>query len=146
MKKILLVVVILLALVGTLGIVLYVLNHKVVSVQIKETSLLPRESMTSLPRESIKAEGVAKFTSLTQVESDSLALIEDKSLMGLTAGAFNPRFELLSSSEQKTLDTSAQQNPELQNMTAGDLDDNAGLGGVSWGTVLIVVLLLIIIF
>jgi hypothetical protein len=31
-------------------------------------------------------------------------------------------------------------------MTAGDLDDNAGLGSATWGGVLIVALLLILIF
>ncbi|HLD35598.1 MAG TPA: hypothetical protein VJC37_02665, partial [Planctomycetota bacterium] len=73
-------------------------------------------------------------------------LIEDQSLLGLTAGAFNPQFESLSTAEQDTLTASAQHNLELQNMTAGHLDDNAGLGGASWGTVLLVVLGLVILF
>ena len=139
MKTILMTVLVLLALIGGLAIVLYVVNHKpIVSVQIKETSFLPREN--------IKSEGTAQFTPLAQVESDNLALIEDQSLLGLTAGAFNPQFEPLSASEQNTLNSNAQQNPELQNMTAGDLDDNAGLGDATWGTVLLIVLGLIILF
>jgi hypothetical protein len=145
MKTILLAVVILLALVGVLSIVLYVVNHKA-SVQIKQTSLIPREIMTSLPRESIKSEGAVKFTSLTHGESNSLALIEDQSLLGLTAGAFNPRVEPLSSSEQKTLKTIEEQKLELQNMTAGDLNDQSGIGTATYATVIIVVLLLILIF
>jgi Tfp pilus assembly protein PilN len=137
MKTILMVVLVLLALVGILSIVLYVVNHNV-SVQVKGISFLPQES--------IKDEVVAKFTPLTHGESNSLALIENKSLLSLTAGAFNPQFELLSSFEQKALKTSEEQKPELQNMTAGDLDRNAGLGNVTWGGVLLAFLLIVILF
>ena len=137
MKTILMTVLVLLALVGVLAMVQYVRHHRA-TVTIEKTSLLPRES--------IKSEGTAQFTPLAQVESDNLALIEDQSLLGLTAGAFNPQFEPLSASEQNTLNSNAQQNPELQNMTAGDLDDNAGLGDATWGTVLLIVLGLIILF
>jgi hypothetical protein len=137
MKTILITIGVLLALGGVLAMVQYVRHHKA-TVTIEKTSLLPRES--------IKTEGAAQFTPVMRVESDNLALIEDPSLLGLTAGAFNPRFAPLSASEQNTLNASAQQNPELQNMTAGDLSDNSGLGNASWGTVLVVALLIIIIF
>jgi len=122
-KTILIMAVILLAMVGILSITLYVLKHKA-SVQIEKTSFLPCES--------IKAEGVAKFTSLTRVESDSLAMIEDQSLLGMTAGDFNPQVEALSSAEQEILKASEQQKPELQNMTAGDSNHKTerGLGAV----------------
>ena len=140
MKTILLAVVILLALVGVLSIVLYVVNHKA-SVQIKETSLLPRENMTSLPRENIKSEGAAKFTHLTHGESNSLALIENQFLLGMTAGAFNPQFEPLFSPEQKILKSSEQQNPELQNMIAGD---SSGSGIGFFGALFILLCLLIV--
>ena len=137
MKAILLVVVILLAVVGAVCIVLYVVNHNV-SVQVKQTSLLPSEN--------IKSEGAVKFAHLTHGESESLAMIEDQFLLGMTAGAFNPQFEALSSSEQKTLKMSEEQKPELQNMTAGDLNRNAGLGGATWGGVLLAFLLIVILF
>jgi hypothetical protein len=137
MKTVLLVVVILLALVGVLSIVLYAVHHKA-SVQIKETSLLPSEN--------IKSEEAVKFAHLTRSETNNLSIIEDQSLLDMTAGAFNPRFEALSSSEQKTLKTSEQQKPELQNMTAGDLHRNAGLGGATWGGVLLAFLLIVILF
>jgi hypothetical protein len=127
-KTILIMLVILLAMVGVVSIALYVLKHRA-SVQIKETSFLPRES--------IKPEGVAKFTLLTRGESDSLAMIEDQSLLGMSAGAFNPQFDPLSSSEQKTLKTSEEQKPELQNMTAGDSSDNRKRG---WGAALFILL------
>ena len=127
-------VLVLLALVGGLAIVLYVVNHRA-TVKIEKTSLLPREI--------IKAEGTAQFTPITRVESDRLALIEDASLLGLTAGAFNPRFTPLSASEQNTLNSSAQQNLELQNMTAGDSDNNSEL---SLGSALLIVLILLILF
>jgi len=130
MKTLLITIGALLALVGVLAMVHYVRHHKA-TVTVEKTSLLPREN--------IKTEGTAQFTSVTQVESDRLALIEDASLLGLTAGAFNPRFESLSTAEQNTLNSSAQQNLELQNMTAG-------LGTATWGTVLVVALLIIIIF
>jgi Tfp pilus assembly protein PilN len=132
MKAILLVVVILLAVVGVVSIVLYVINHNV-SVQVKQTSFLPSES--------IKVKGVTKFTPLTKGESDSLAMIEDQSLLGMTAGAFNPQFESFSSSEQKTLKDSEQQKPELQNMTAGD-SNGSGIG--FFGAVFILLCLLIV--
>jgi len=97
-------------------------------------------------QESDQAEGTAEYTPLTQVESDGLARMEDGSLAGLDGGAFNPQFEPLSFSEQATLKTSEEQQPGLQDMTAGDLDDNAGLGAVTWGGLLLAVLLLIVIF
>jgi len=137
MKTILMTVLILLALVGVLAIVMYAVNHKA-TVTIEKTSLLPRED--------IKTQDSVRFTPLTLIESDSLVLIEDQSLLGLTAGAFNPQFESLSTAEQDTLTASAQHNLELQNMTAGDLSDNSGLGNATWGTVLVVALLIIIIF
>jgi hypothetical protein len=132
MKTILLVVLILLASIGALWVVQYALNHKA-TVQIKETSMLPRESIQDV--------GIAKVASLTRIESDSLARIEDPTLLGLTAGAFNPQFEPLSSSEQATLKMSELQRPELQNMTAGD--DNSG---VRWSSVLLFILCLAIVF
>jgi len=135
MKVSLWTIVVLMALVGTWSVVMYIVNH---NVQITKTSMLPREI--------IQDTGVARIASLTQGEADSLAMLEDTSLLGLTAGAFNPQFAPLSSSEQATLKTSESQRPELQKMTAGDLDDNAGLGSATWGGVLIVALLLILIF
>jgi len=120
MKMILLVVIVLLASVGALWIARYALSYET-AVQINKTSMLPRES--------IQDAGVAKVASLTQIESDSLARIEDPSLLALTAGAFNPQFEPLSSSEQKTLKASELQKPELQKMTAGDNNSGIGLGG-----------------
>jgi len=132
MKTILLVVLILLASVGALWIVRYALNHKA-TIQIKETSLLPQES--------IQDAGGMKVASLTQGESDSLARIEDPALLSLTAGAFNPQFEPLSSSEQATLKVNESQRPELQKMTAGD--DNSG---VRWSSVLLFILCLAIVF
>jgi hypothetical protein len=135
MKKILIAVVVLLALVGVLAIVMYAVNHRV---QIKEVSLLPREN--------IKTGETAQFTLVMRVESETLALIEDQSLLGLSAGSFDPRFESLSTVEQNTLNASMHQNPELENMTAGNLDSNAGLGGATWGSVLLVILGLVILF
>ena len=134
MKTLLITIGALLALVGVLAMVHYVRHHKA-TVTVEKTSLLPREN--------IKTEGTAQFTSVTQVESDRLALIEDASLLGLTAGAFNPQFEPLSASEQNTLNSNAQQNPELQNMTAGDSDNNSGL---SLGSALLIALILLILF
>jgi hypothetical protein len=109
-KKILAAAVVMFVLAGTLG---YVLSHKA-PVQVTETSVLPQENAGG--------EAAVQFTHLTKAESDSLAMIEDKSLFGLNAGAFNPQFEPLSSSEQKTLEVSEGQNPGLQSMTAGDVD------------------------
>jgi len=128
MKRILVVAVVLLALVGTLG---YVLNHKA-PVQVTETSVLPQEN--------VGEETAVRFTHLTKAESDSLAMMEDKSLFGLDAGAFNPQFEPLSSSEQETLKISEEQNPGLQNMTAGDAVVVSSLS-----LVLIIILLVILI-
>jgi len=136
MKTIVIVAVIILALVGIAGIIYYVMHHEA-SVQIKETSLHPREC--------IQAASAATFAPLTQAESESLAMIEDKSLFGLSAGAFNPQFEPLSSSEQETLKISEGQNPGLQNMAAGDLDDQAGHTGWTWGAILLGILVLVII-
>jgi hypothetical protein len=130
MKTVLWTCVVLLALVGVVAIVRYASSHNA-SVTIEKTSLMTRED--------IKAEGPAQFTPITRVESDRLALMEDSSLMGLTAGAFNPEFAPLSDSEQDTLNSSAQQNPELQDMTAGD-------AGVGVGSVLLIVLILLILF
>ncbi len=143
MKTILMVMLIVLAAVGALSIVLYAVSHKA-DVQVEET--LPGGVMTSLPRESIKADGAARFTPLAQAESDSLALLKNQSLLGLTAGAFSPRFDTLSSSEQITLKASEEQKPELQDMAAGDMDmnANAGLGGVTVGLALLVALVLLI--
>ncbi|HLD35595.1 MAG TPA: hypothetical protein VJC37_02650 [Planctomycetota bacterium] len=130
MKTLLIMVLILLALVGIMSVVIYASNPKANAGRtIKNTSLLPRESTEN--------KGTVQFTPITQVESDNLALIEDQSLLGLTAGAFNPWFTPLSASEQNTLKTSEQQNPELQNMTAGNLDDNAGFG---WSVVFLVII------
>jgi len=137
MKTLLITIGALLALVGILSIVQYVRHHNA-TVTVEKTSLLPRES--------INAEGSAQFTPVTRVESGTLALTEDPSLLGLSAGSFAPRFESLSASEQNVLNISAQQNPELQNMTAGDLSDDSGLGTATWGTVLLVLLGLIILF
>lgn len=120
MKTLLIMVLILLALVGVMSVVIYASNPKA--------------------SPGVKTEGPAQFTPVTQVESDILVLIEDPSLLGLTAGAFNPRFEPLSTSEQDTLNASAQQNLELQNMTAGDADENARIG---WGVGLVILLFLI---
>ena len=129
-------VLILLALAGVMSVVIYASSPKVnTSVKTSKTSLLPRES--------INAEGSAQFTPVTRVESGTLALIEDPSLLGLTAGAFNPKFTPLSASEQDTLNVSAQQNPELENMTAGDADNNSG---ISLGSALLIVLILLILF
>jgi hypothetical protein len=76
---------------------------------------------------------------VAQAESDSLALLEDQSLLGLTAGAFNPRFDPLSSSEQKTLTASEAQKPELLGMAAaGDSGSDVGRG---LGAVVFIVLL-----
>jgi hypothetical protein len=134
MKRILVVAVVLLALVGTLG---YVLNHKA-PVQV---------AATSLSQENAGGKAAAQFTHLTKAESDSLAMIEDKSLFGLNAGAFNPQFEPLSSSEQKTLQISEEQNPGLQSMTAGDItfDDHGGVIVISTSLLIIIILLIILI-
>jgi hypothetical protein len=137
MKTILITIGVILALLGVLATVQYVRHHKA-TVTIEKTSLLPRED--------IKAEGPAQFTPITRVESDRLALMEDVSLLGLTAGAFNPEFAPLSDLERDTLNNNSQQNLELQSMTAGNLNDNAGLGTATWGAVLVVVLLIIMIF
>jgi hypothetical protein len=135
MKRILAVAVVLLALVGTLG---YVLNHKA-RVRITETSVLPQEN--------VGGEAGAQFTHLTKAESDSLAVMEDKSLFGLDAGAFNPQFEPLSSSEQKKLQISEEQNPGLQSMTAGDVvfDDHGEVIVISTSLLIIIILLIILI-
>jgi hypothetical protein len=133
MKTLLIMVLILLALVGIMSVVIYASNPKDgPGVKMEKTSMLPRTS--------VKTEGIALFTPLTQVESGNLALIENQSLLGLTAGAFNPWFTPLSASEQDTLKTGAQQNPELQNMTAGDADENARIG---WGVGLVILLFLV---
>ena len=133
MKTLLIMVLILLALVGIMSVVIYASNPKANAGRtIKNTSLLPRESTEN--------KGTVQFTPITQVESDNLALIEDQSLLGLTAGAFNPQFESLSTAEQDTLTASAQHNLELQNMTAGDADENARIG---WGVGLVILLFLI---
>jgi hypothetical protein len=143
MKTLLIMVFILLALVGAMSVVIYASNHKA-NVQIKETSLLYRESMASARGGSAYGgEGTAQFTPVTRIESGTLAVIEDQSLLGLSAGAFNPRFESLSASEQNTLNTRVQQNPELQDMTAGNSDNNSGL---SLGSALLIVLILLILF
>ena len=131
MKTLLTMMFILLALDGVMNTLIYASNHKA-SAKIEKA--LP------LPRENIKSEEAARVTPVTRVESDNLALIEDSSLLGLTAGAFNPWFTPLSVSEQDTLKTGAQQNPELENMTAGDADESARIG---WGVVSIILLFLV---
>ena len=141
MKKSLLAAMVLFTLVGTLGIVLFVLNGEA-GAQAKRTALVPLEIMTSLPREAIKSEGAANFTPVARSESDSLAMQEDSTLLSLSGGAFNPEFEALSSSEQKTLKTCEEQKPDLQNMTAGD----SGSVGIGLGTLLLVLLCLVILF
>jgi hypothetical protein len=121
MKTLLIMMLILLALAGIMSVLIYASSPKSnAGAAVEKTSLLPRDD--------IKAEGPAQFTPITRGEFDRLALIEDSSLMGLTAGAFNPEFAPLSDSERDTLNNSARQNLELQSMTAGNLNDNAGFG------------------